>query len=67
MVQEDCIQKHENHRMVWAVRDQKDHLVSSPLSRAGTSSTRPGYSKSHPTWSLTLPGVRHPKIIQAGQ
>jgi len=29
--------------MVWVGRDLKDHLVPTPLPRAETSSTRPGF------------------------
>jgi len=34
----------------------KDYLVPTPLLWAGTPSTRPGFSKPHPTWPWTLPG-----------
>jgi len=40
-----------NHRMNWVGRDIIDHLVPTPLPWAGTTSTRSGYSKPHPTWS----------------
>ena len=46
--------------MVWVGRDHKDHLVPNPLPWAGTSSTRPGCSKPHPTWPWTLPGREQP-------
>jgi len=36
--------------MVWVGRDLTDHLVPTPLTSAGTCSTRPGCSELHPTW-----------------
>lgn len=40
---------------VW--RDLKDHLVATPLPRAGTHPTTPDCSQYHPTWLRTLPGM----------
>ena len=48
--------------MVWVGRDLKDHLVPTPLPWAGTPSTRPGCSKSHPAWPWTLPGRGQPQL-----
>ena len=39
----------QNHRIVWVGKDLKDHLVPVFLPWAGTPSTRPGCSKTHPT------------------
>lgn len=44
----------ESHKMVWAGRDTKDHLVPTPLPWAGTPSTRLGHSKPHPVWPMVL-------------
>lgn len=35
----------QDHRMTWVGRDFKDHLVPTPLPRAGEPSTRPSCSK----------------------
>ena len=51
-----------NLRMVWAGRDLKDNLVLIPPSWAGTSSTRPGCSKPHPTRPWTFPEKYNPKM-----
>ena len=39
-----------NHRMVWIEKDPKDHLVSTHLTRAGSSTSRPGCPEPHPAW-----------------
>jgi len=38
-----------NCRMVWIGKYVKDQVVSTSLPGTGTSSTRPGCSKTHPT------------------
>jgi len=40
----------QNHRMVWVGHDLIDHLIPTPLPRAGTPSTSPGCSEPRPTW-----------------
>jgi len=50
-------------RMVWIGRDLKDHLFPTPIPWAGTTSTTPGCSKSHPTWPSTLRGIRQPQLL----
>jgi len=51
--------------MVRVGRDLKDHLVPTPLTWAGTPSTRSGFSKPHPAWPWTLPGRGHPQLLWA--
>lgn len=53
--------KSYHYRMVWFRRDCKDHPVPAPLPWVGRSSTRPGCSKSHPTWPWGLPVMGHPQ------
>lgn len=40
-----------NRIIEWLGKDLKDHMCPTLLSWAGTSSTRPNCSESHPTWS----------------
>jgi len=47
------IKERRNHRMVWVGRDLKGHLVPTPLTWAGTSSTRPV------SQSSIQPGLEH--------
>lgn len=49
--------------MVWIGRDLKDHLFPTPFLWAGTHSTTPGFSKPHPIWPWTLPGMEHPQLL----
>lgn len=43
--------------MLRAGKDLIDHPVTIPLTCAGTSSTRPGYSRPYPAWLWTLSGL----------
>jgi len=51
--------------MVWVGKDLKDHLVTTPLPWAWTSSTRPGCSELHPACPWTLPGRGHLQLLWA--
>jgi len=54
-----------NHTTIWVGRDLKYHCVPTPLSWAGTSSTRRGCSKPRATWPWTLPVRGHPQLLWA--
>lgn len=41
------------------------NLVPIPLSWSGTPFTTPSFSKPHPTWRWTFPGIGHPKLLRA--
>lgn len=49
----------KNHWMVWVGRDIKYHPVPIFLPWVGMPPTRPGCSRSHPTWPSTLSGMWH--------
>jgi len=51
--------------MVWVGREFKDDIVPPHLPWAGTPSTRPDCSKTHPTWPSTFPGKGHPQLLWA--
>ena len=59
------MEESQNHSMVWVGKDLTDHLVPTLLPWAGTPSTRPHCSKSHPLWPWTLPGRGHPQVLWA--
>ena len=52
-----------NDRMVWVGRHLRDRPVPTPLPWAGTPSTRPGFSKTKPTWPWALLGRGHPQLL----
>lgn len=48
------VTQHQDLRTAWAGRDFRIHLLPTALPQAGTPSSRPDRSKSHPTWPWTL-------------
>ena len=47
--------------MAWVATDHNDHLVSTPLPRTGSPTTRSGCSKPHPAWPWMHPGRGQPQ------
>lgn len=55
-----------NHKIIeLSGRHHKDPPISIPLPLARAPSTRPGYTKPHPTWCGTLPGIGHPLLLSS--
>ena len=47
--------------MAWVEKDHNDHLVSSLLLCAGSSTTTPGCPEPHPAWPWMPPWMGHPQ------
>jgi len=47
--------------MAWLEKDHNDHLVSTPLLRAGLPTTRPGCPEPHPSWPWMPARMGHPQ------
>jgi len=51
--------------MIWVEKDQKDHLVTTPLPWAGSPTTRPVCPEPHPAWPCMPAGMGHPQPLWA--